>query len=221
MKMEMPLCFLAFGSVARGQPDVVGVGGAAGEHLLAVDDVVVAVADRGGAQRRQVAAGLRLGVSDGELDAAVQDCGQEGLLLLVGAVLHQRRPDGVQSHQRDRCVDPPCLFGEDELLDGREASPAKLFGPTDTEQVCIRQGAHTFAHRGPALDPFADGGPPLRRHDLFHRRADLVAQPLLLVGVVEAHRSGSQPYRHPLDAGNHGGPHPVDRADQFDAGETT
>ena len=43
---------LGLGVGAHRQPHVVGVGDQAGPHLLAVDDVVVAVAHRGGAQRR-------------------------------------------------------------------------------------------------------------------------------------------------------------------------
>ena len=67
---------------AAGQPDVVGVVGAGGEDLLPVDDVLVAVAHGGGAQRRQVGAGLRLGVADREVHLTGQDRRQELLLLL-------------------------------------------------------------------------------------------------------------------------------------------
>ena len=70
---------------AHRQPDVVGVGDQAGPHLLAVDDVVVAVAHGGGAQRGQVGARAGLGVADREVQLARGDLGQEELLLLVGA----------------------------------------------------------------------------------------------------------------------------------------
>ena len=113
----------------------------------------------------------------------------------------------------------PRLFGEDELLDRREASPTKFFRPTDAEQVGSGQRANAFPHLRTALYAFADGGAAVRRHHLFQRRADLGAQLLLLGGVLESHRLGSQPDRHPLDPGHHGGPHPVDLTDQLEPGE--
>ena len=66
---------------AAGQPHVVGVVAAGGEDLLAVDDVLVALPHRAGAQRRQVGAGLGLGVADGELQLAGEDPRKEQLLL--------------------------------------------------------------------------------------------------------------------------------------------
>ena len=60
---------------AYGQPHVVGVRDEAGPHLLAVDDVVVAVAHRGGAQCREVGACARLRIADGEVQLARRDLG--------------------------------------------------------------------------------------------------------------------------------------------------
>src|SRR6202011_206028 len=68
---------------ATSQPDVIGVVSAGGEDLLTVDDVLVAVANRGGAQRRQVGARLRLGVADREMQLTGKDCGQKPLLLFL------------------------------------------------------------------------------------------------------------------------------------------
>ena len=73
---------------AGGQPEVVGVAGQAGEDLGAVDDVLVAVAHRPGLQRGEVGAGVGLGVPDAEVDLPGQDLGQEELLLLLGAEVH-------------------------------------------------------------------------------------------------------------------------------------
>ena len=58
---------------ARREPDVVGMVGTAGEHLLPTDDVRVAITHGSSAQRRQVAPGGRLRVPDRELHRAVKD----------------------------------------------------------------------------------------------------------------------------------------------------
>ena len=76
-KIEMPLCLGASGSVRHGQPDVVGLVGAAGEDLVAVDEPLVAVAHGPGSQRGEVGAGTGLGVADGAVDLAGQDARQE------------------------------------------------------------------------------------------------------------------------------------------------
>lgn len=170
------------------EPDVVGVGGAAGEHLLAVDHVLVTVADGGGADRREIAAGSRFGIADGELDAAVQDCRQEPLFLFLGTLLHQRRAHRVERHQRDRRAHPAGLFGEDELLDRRKAASAIFFGPPDPKQIGLRQRADGVAHRGTALDVVADGRQAFGRHHPFQSGAHLRAQLLLFGGVLEVHR---------------------------------
>ena len=91
---------------AGGQPDVVGVAGQAGEDLRAVDDVLVAVADGPGGQRGQVGARVGLGVADAEVDLAGQDLGEEELLLLLGAEVHDGRADRVDGEHRHRA--PRC-----------------------------------------------------------------------------------------------------------------
>ena len=65
--------------------------GARGPDLLAVDDVVVALASRGGAQRQRVGAGGRLGDAEGlQPQFAAGDLRQIALLLLGAAVPQQR-----------------------------------------------------------------------------------------------------------------------------------
>ena len=125
----------------------------------------------------------------------------------------------LQRHQGDRRVDPARLLGEDVLLDRREALSAILFRPANAKQVGLRQGAHAVPHRGTAFDVLTDRGAALRRHHLLQRGAHLGAQLLLLGRVLELHLSGPQPYWHSLYPGNHGGPHPVHLADQFELGE--
>ena len=133
---------------AAGQPDVVGVVGAGGEDLLAVDDVLVALADGGGAQRCQVGAGLRLGVADREVHLAGQDRRQELLLLRLAAVLLQRRSDGLQRHRGQRHVGAGRLVDEDLLFDRPEPVAAELLGPADAELAVL---AHPADHRAVGL----------------------------------------------------------------------
>ena len=70
-----------------------------GPDLLAVDHVVIAVAQRAALQRRQVAARSRLGVAGAPLVLAVEDVGDEALLLGLAAVLDQRRADPREPHE--------------------------------------------------------------------------------------------------------------------------
>ena len=164
MKIEMPLCFLTVGIGARREPDVVRVRRTAGEHLLAVDDVVVTVAHGGGAQRRQIASRRRLGVADRELDGAVQNRGQKFLLLLLGAAVRQRRPDGVEGDQRNGGVQPLCLFEEDELFERGKPPSAIFFGPADAEQVGGTERADAFLDDVATLHAAGDGGDAFGRH---------------------------------------------------------
>ncbi len=163
--------------------------------FCAVDDVVVAVAHRGGPQRRQIASCDGFGVADRELDGAVEDRGQELLLLLVGAALHERGPDGVEGDQRDGRVHPLRLFEEDELLERGKAASAILFGPADAEQVGGAERAHALLDRLAALHAAGDRGDALRRHHRLQRRPDLRAQLFLLGCEVQIHRSLPVPSR--------------------------
>jgi hypothetical protein len=139
MKIEMPACFGASGSVRAGEPDVVGVLGEAGEDLAAVDDVVVAVLHGAGAQRGEVGAGLRLRVADRRVQLALQDARQEVALLLVGAELHDRVADRVDGQERQREAGALHLVAEDELLERRAALAAVLLRPADADPAV---GAH-------------------------------------------------------------------------------
>ena len=73
--------------------DPVGVIRVRRPDLLAVDDVVVAVACRAGLQRSEVGAGIRLGIALAPADQPCCDLRQMLLLLRLGAVFEQRRPE--------------------------------------------------------------------------------------------------------------------------------
>ena len=159
-----------------------------------------------------------LGVADRELDGAVEDRGQELLLLLLGAVLHERGPDGVERDERDGRVHPLRLFEEDELLERGKAASAILFGPADAEQIGGAECPHALLDGVAALHAAGDRGDAFGRHHRLERGADLGAQLFLLRCEIQMHRSAprSESHGHAFDAGHHGGPHPVDVADQFE-----
>ena len=110
---------------ARGEPDVVGVVGVGREDLLAVDHVVVAVADGARRERGEVGAGAGLGVADAEVELALQDAGQQ-LRLLLRAVPNcmMRRADRVDRDDRQRRARAVGLVPEDELLE-RPCGPGR------------------------------------------------------------------------------------------------
>ena len=70
------------------------------QRFIAVDDPVVAVAARGRLQPGRVAAVVRLGEAEGELDLAVDQRPQVLLLLLLGAVLVQDERERLVGHHR-------------------------------------------------------------------------------------------------------------------------
>ena len=137
------------------EPDVVGLVAAGGPQLLAVDDVVVAVPPGRGAQRREVGAGVRLGVADREVHVAGQDPLEEQVLLLLAAVPDQRRADGLQRDGGQVHVGVLRLVGEDRLLDLAEPVAAVLLGPADAHLAVL---AHLPDH------PLVDVAVPVERH---------------------------------------------------------
>src|SRR5262249_14333785 len=96
--------------------------------LLPVDYVDVAVARGAGAQRRQVGAGVGLGVAGAPGVLAVQDRRDVALLLRRAAIADDRRADPEQPHAaRDRRrVGARQLLVEDRLLLARQAAAAVL-----------------------------------------------------------------------------------------------
>jgi hypothetical protein len=109
----------------------------AGPHLLAVDDVVVTVAHRRGAQRGKVGARPRLRVADGEVKVTRRDLGQEELLLLVGAERHDRRRHAVDRQEWHRDVRDGRLVVEDEPIDGWARLAAELLGPRQRQPAVL------------------------------------------------------------------------------------
>ena len=100
---------------ARQQQHQIGMLGARGPDLLAVDDVMVAVADRGGAQAERVGARGRLGDTEClQAQFAARNAGQIAFLLR-GAAMPKKRAHRVHLRMTGRAV---AAGGLDFLHDG-------------------------------------------------------------------------------------------------------
>src|SRR3989454_807867 len=171
---------------ACGEPDVIGELGLAGEELGAVHDPRVAVAHGARAERGQIGAGGRLGVTDREVALAAQDGGQEARLLRPRPVLHDGRGDGVDGERREHDPGARRLVEEDELLDRRAALAAVLARPADAEPAVGAEPPDRLQVERPATLGPGQLGLVLGRHQAREVRAQLLAQRLLLGGAVEA-----------------------------------
>src|SRR5262245_15510306 len=171
---------------ARREPDVVGLVGAAGEDLGPVHDVVVALAQGRGLERRQVGPGLGLAVADREVDLPREDPGEEAPLLLLGPEGHQRRAHGIDRDERKRRLRTPHLVEPDRLLDGAEPAPAVLLRPADAEPAVAPHLLDQPLDLRPALHA-AQLAALVGRDQLLEVGAQLAPQRLLLVGVVDVH----------------------------------
>ncbi len=131
---------------ARRKPAVVGVGGEAGPDLLAVDDVLVAVAHRAGLQGGQVGAGVGLAVADAEMQIAARILGRKKSFcscvpncMMVGpTVFMVSMGTGAPALHR--------LVEEDELLRRGQAATAVLGGPAHAEPLIGAHLPHDLAH---------------------------------------------------------------------------
>ena len=139
------------------EPDPVRVVGAGGEHFVAVDDVLVAVAHGTGSQRREVGARARLRVADREVDLAAEDPREERRLLLGAPVAHQRRPHRVQRHERERRASAVALLEEEVLLERRAPLPSVLLRPPDAEPPVLAETPDERAVRGTDFGEQLDG----------------------------------------------------------------
>ncbi|MCO5556213.1 hypothetical protein L7F22_009759 [Adiantum nelumboides] len=165
--------------------DQVGVDPVGDEGLRAVDDVVVAVADRRRRHRRQVRADARLGHGDGEDRLAADDARQPALPLLVGTV-------GEQVGQHDVVVQGqaeagPCGADTQQLLadDGVEPevldpAAAELLGRVDAQEAVRTGGGEQLPRDGAVTFPLR-----LVRDDLLLDEGAERLPEVLVVGLVE------------------------------------
>ena len=121
--------------------------------LLPVDHEGVAVEDGRRRQRRQVGSGVGLREALAPDVVAAQHAGEQVALLLLGAVLHDRRrdvrqADDVHGPRRSGAVH---LLGIDDLLHERCAPPAVLRRPGDG---CVAGAGERAVPFLQSLDPF-------------------------------------------------------------------
>ncbi len=159
----------------------VGVVGVGGPDLLAGDEVIVAVAFGAGLQRGEVGAGVGFGIALAPADQAGGDLRQMLLLLRLGAVFQQRRPEhpDPETRQRRTGTHRRHLRAQDLVLGGIESATAIFPRP-------IRHGPALVAH---PLEPdalrlggkfgvaTAPEGVVVRGHRLAHFRRTVGLQP--------------------------------------------
>ena len=126
---------MAVGVGARKKKDVVGVLSLGGPDFLSVDDPFVAVEGRRRLQARQIGSGIGFGESLTPRNGAIQDAGDELLLLFVGTPLknggaYQGVAEEVRAHGR---VGFGELFVEHYLLHQGETLTAVLNGPAGAD----------------------------------------------------------------------------------------
>ena len=136
----------------------------------------------------EVGARLGLGVADREVDLAGEDAGQEARLLLVGAVRHDRRADGVDGDERERRMGALHLVEQDELIGRRPALAAELLRPAEAEPAVGAHLPHDPAELGVALAVVAHAARAPRAGAARSKYvAQLFAQRFLLGGFGEMH----------------------------------
>ena len=123
------------------QEAVVGVLGLGGPDLLAVDDPLVAVELGLALQAGEVGAGVGLGEALAPRRLALEDAGEELLLLLLGPPLQDRRADeGVAEEvAAHRGADPGELLVEHHVLHGRQALAAVLLRPRRADPPALEE----------------------------------------------------------------------------------
>ena len=164
-----------------------------GEHLLAVDDPVVAVGHRPCLGRGDVGSRVGFGVAEAEDDLPGQERREERLLLLLGADgadgagHHDRLAEAVGGHAREAQ-----LVAHGGHLERIATLPAVLLGP--------RRGDPALRAERPVELPVVPGPGVVRAFD--HVGPEVLAQELahLLAERVALARRGGSPsalLRHP------------------------
>ena len=143
----MPACGLAAGSVRTRQKDPVGVLRQRGPGLVTVDDVMVAVAHRLGADGGEVGARSRLGIALAPPVLARQNAGQKLLLLrLVAERIDDGADHGDAEGQRRHRAGARRLLFKDETPGDRPAGSAEFLRPKRRDPALFVQDAMPQQH---------------------------------------------------------------------------
>ncbi|MEZ4480508.1 MAG: hypothetical protein R3B97_05040 [Dehalococcoidia bacterium] len=176
------------GAVCAGRPD-----------LLAVDDVVVAIADCAGLERGEIGSGAGLTEELTPGIFAAEDAMEVAVFLLLRAVDHDRwaGPSVADPAGAGRTT-PGELLVEDELLLHAEAAAAVFLGPVwraptmhvelrrpFLNEVCVARNLAAGAVEKTPLDVRISG--KIGREVGIEKRADFVAESDLGRGVTKVH----------------------------------
>ncbi len=137
--------------VGAGEQDApVGDVGVARPDLVAVDHVLVAVGDRGGAQRGEVGSGIGLAEPLAPPLRAVDQPGQEAVLDRVAAVVGDPLDQVAEARPRRRARGRHLLV-EDHVEDGRQVLTAVARRPAQPEEPGVVQRGVPLGLAGPVL----------------------------------------------------------------------
>ena len=135
---------------AREQDAPVGDVGVAGPDLVPVDHVLVAVARRGGAQRREVGAGVGLAEALAPAVAPADQAGKEAILDGVAAVRADALHEVAEARARRRARGGDLLV-EDHVEHGRQVVTAEPRRPAQPEEPGVVERGVPFGLARPVL----------------------------------------------------------------------
>ena len=189
---EMPACGFRGRIGAHQAKDPVGMLRQRGPGLVAVDDIMIAVAHRLGADRGEVGARARLGIALAPPVLAGQNPRQEFLLLRVIAerIDHGADHGDAERQRRQRSGARRLLF-EDEALGDRPAGPAIFLRPQRRDPAFLVQDAVPEQHLLLGQVGLRIGNTHFLRIILRDEGAHLVAKGRVFSGKAELHRNRS------------------------------
>ena len=170
------------GSVGVGADHQVNVGrvvGRRGVHLLAVDNVFVAVLNRPALKACQVRAGLGLGETQGEHDIPADQSREEVFFLLVGSRRQEGRCAATSAANAD--TDPGKLLFNNVLVQPAPVLATVLLGPANPDPSLVGNLLVELPHQGTAAPlsvPF-DLTFDLWGHVVHYKLTDLVSKGFL------------------------------------------
>ena len=184
-----PLLALALGGGAHEAENLVGILAQRGPGFLAIDDVIIALADGAGLEAGEVGAGTGLGIALAPPIRAVENARQNVGFLLFGTEFDQDGAEHAQTEGHDaRRVGQGAFLVEDMALHGIPARAAIFDRPGHGQPAAALQ------RRVPALKiglaeffAIANLGRQLFGQIVLEKTADFCAEGLFLWREVEIH----------------------------------
>ena len=181
---------LGYGRIGtRHQQNIVGDLGAGAEHLLPVDQPMVAVPLRAGTKRRRIRTGIRFRKRKSETDLAARQLWQQCLFLLLRPEM--RKCIGCNDHRCVVDVGPRFeamgdLFEEDDEVHAASSRSAVGLRNRDAKPAQLGQLVHEFDREALLFITFPY---VLDRAFLAHEIPDAILDQLLFLGEAEIHSS--------------------------------